>query len=823
MAESKYPMKGQAEKLAKQGRYGDSMLVHMNPAEVDILRKTSPIGDLTTNPKTGQPEAFAQFIPAILGTAGALMGGSKQRQTDESMPVVQPQAGQQYAAPAVELTSRQLLDAYFNPEYGMIGQQIPIPVQQIAGLSPQEVQARNLAQGLGGFGQQLSEAQNLYRVASQGFDPRSVGAFADPRARALYEQSTRGYDPRMGQQFVDQQARAMQMDASRDIGRAQRGIGREAFLAQRGMMDAARATGLEAAIGQAGLGTAGRDIRRDIDSAMMGLRGAELGAGRESRIGQRAMRRAGQGIGGEVGGAQAGAMDAAQRARMQTQMAGQDLRSAGEMGRSTALQGIAGLAGTGAQFDPSLVSSFADPFNRDVIEAQQAEIARLGEQQKIAARDQAVRAGAFGGSRGAIARAEIDRNILQQQAKTGAELRSQGFQQAQQAAQQAFEQAQARRQQAAQITGSLGQAGAQTGISAAQQAANLGLSAEQLAQRSALEGGQLGLSGLTSQADIAQRAAQLGISTQELAGRLAQQRGQMGLQAGQAQGDLAQRAAQLGMSAQEYAGQMAQQRGALGLQAQQGIAGLAGQRADIARGIGSQFQSAQQLGSGIFGDQMSRMQGAAGGLDRSTRGAFGDALSAFQARQQGARAGAQGIAGLGQQGFDMLTGQIGTLGGLGATGRAIQQRGLDAQYTAATQMADEPFMRLQRGFQVLGQGAQFMPGYTTGFGSAQQGVGTYQKPNTASKIMGALSFGSQFMPSDIRLKENVMKVGDVQPGVGWYTWTWNETAKSMGVDAPTEGVMAQELIKVDPSAVFMGEDGYYRVDYSKVDRVQKQA
>ena len=48
-------------------------------------------------------------------------------------------------------------------------------------------------------------------------------------------------------------------------------------------------------------------------------------------------------------------------------------------------------------------------------------------------------------------------------------------------------------------------------------------------------------------------------------------------------------------------------------------------------------------------------------------------------------------------------------------------------------------------------------------------------------------------------------------------------AKAMGIDDPTEGVMAQELIKVDPSAVLMGEDGYYRVDYSKVDRGQKQA
>ena len=601
-------MKGQAEKLAKQGRYGDSMLVHMTPAEVDVLRKTSPIGDLTINPKTGQPEAFIQaiapFIPAIVGTAGALMGGkTKQRQTDESMPVVQPSASQQYAAPGVELTSRQLLDAYFNPEYGMINQQIPIPIQQVAGLSPLEVQARNLAQGLGGFGGQLSEAQDLYRQAARGFDPRSAGAFADPRARQLYEQSIGAYDPRMGQQFMDQQARAMQMGAADRIGDA---------------------------------------------------------AG---------------GVMGQVGGAQAGAMDAAQRARMQTQMAGQDLRSAGDMGISAAMQGIAGLRGTGSQFDPSAISRFQDPFTQQVIDAQQAEIARLGEKQKISARDQATRAGAFGGSRGAIAQAEIDRNTLQQQAKTGAELRSQGFQQAQQAAQQAFEQAQGRRQQAAQLTGSLGQAGAQTGISAAQQAANLGLSAEQLAQRGALEGGQLGLSGL------------------------------------------------------------------------QGIGTLLGQQANIGSGLGRDFQSAQQLGSGIFGDQMARMQGAAGGMDRLSRGAFGDALSAYQAGQQGLRAGAQGIAGVGQQGFDMLTSQIGTTAGLGATGRGIQQRGLDAQYKAGTQMADEPFMRLQRGFNVLGQGAQFMPGYTTGFGSGQQGVGTYQQPNTMARLGSALSFGAQFMPS----------------------------------------------------------------------------
>ena len=671
---------------------------------------------------------------------------SSTKEVETAVPTVQPQASQTYSDPAMEMASRQMLDAYFNPEYGMIGQKIPIPIQQVAGLSPQEIQARNLAGGLGGFGAQLAEAQDMYRQGSQAFDPGSAGLFADPRARALYEQSTRGYDPSMGQQFMDQDARRMMMGAAGDIRGAEQGMSREALMAQQAM-------------NQAG-----------------------MGAGRESALGQQQIRNAAAGIGGQVGSAQAGAMDAAQRARMQTQMAGQDLRSAGQMGQAAAMQGIAGLAGTGDQYDPSSASSFMDPFNRDVIDAQQAEIARLGEKQKIAARDQAVRSGAFGGSRGAIAEAEIGRNVLQQQAKTGAELRSQGFQQAQQQAQQSFEQAQGRRQQAAQMTGSLGQAGAQTGISAAQQAANLGLSAEQLAQRSALEGGQLGMTGQMNQGQLAQQAAQLGISTQELQGRLAQQGG------------------------------------ALGLQAQQGIGGLAGQRAGIGQNLGSQFQSAQQLGSNVFGDQMNRMQGAASGMGGLTNQQFGNAMNAYQMTGANQRAGAQGIAGLGRQGQEMLGTQINTLNQMGGQGRGIQQAGLDAQYKAGTQMADEPFMRLQRGQQML-QGAQpFMPSYSSGYSVGSNQNSTYQKPSTFSKVANIAGTVASFFPSDIRLKENVIKVDEVEPGVGWYTWDWNDTAKAMGVDDQTEGVIAQELMEVDPGAVAMGDDGYYRVDYSKVKR-----
>jgi hypothetical protein len=65
----------QASNLASKGRYGDSMLVHMNPAEVGIMNAIS--GDrMTINPETGQPEAFAFLLPMLGGLLGAGAAGS---------------------------------------------------------------------------------------------------------------------------------------------------------------------------------------------------------------------------------------------------------------------------------------------------------------------------------------------------------------------------------------------------------------------------------------------------------------------------------------------------------------------------------------------------------------------------------------------------------------------------------------------------------------------------------------------------------------------------------------------------------------------------
>jgi hypothetical protein len=62
------PYQGVANNLAQYGRYGDSQLVHMNPIEVQGLAALSPTGQLTTNPVTGQPEAFLPFLAPILGS-----------------------------------------------------------------------------------------------------------------------------------------------------------------------------------------------------------------------------------------------------------------------------------------------------------------------------------------------------------------------------------------------------------------------------------------------------------------------------------------------------------------------------------------------------------------------------------------------------------------------------------------------------------------------------------------------------------------------------------------------------------------------------------
>jgi len=180
------------------------------------------------------------------------------------------------------------------------------------------------------------------------------------------------------------------------------------------------------------------------------------------------------------------------------------------MGMTTAQQGITGLAGLSNQYDPSSFQQYMDPYMESVIQQQYQDIQRQGDIAQQGANAQAVGAGAFGGSRQGIQQAEMNRNILDQQARTGSQLRSAGYQNAQQQAQQAFEQARARQAQQSQLTGQLGQMGATTGLQYGQQTGQLGLAGQELMGNLGLNYGQQGIQGAQQQADIGTRQAALG-------------------------------------------------------------------------------------------------------------------------------------------------------------------------------------------------------------------------------------------------------------------------------------------------------------------------
>lgn len=117
-----------------------------------------------------------------------------------------------------------------------------------------------------------------------------------------------------------------------------------------------------------------------------------------------------------------------------------------------------GLLGTTTEaYDPTSYTSYYDPFVEDVIDVTEEDIIRQGDIERNRLAAQAVQAGAFGGSRGAIAEQELERNIANRLAETGARLRSAAFTGAQQQAQQAFENQMKRGQTASQIFGQLGQ------------------------------------------------------------------------------------------------------------------------------------------------------------------------------------------------------------------------------------------------------------------------------------------------------------------------------------------------------------------------------
>ncbi len=400
------------------------------------------------------------------------------------------------------------------------------------------------------------------------------------------------------------------------------------------------------------VGTASTAIGSAATGGAAGIRSAAAGADILGQAGtaQQGMREAGAGIAGQVGAAQTGVEVAAQRARQASAQAQRDMSGAGAFGLGAAAEGISRLDDTTGAFDPQGIGAFMNQYEDAAVQQAIQDIARAGQMQRNELGAQAVGAGAFGGSREAVAQQELGRNILEQQGRTAAGMRQAGFESAAQRAQQAFEAQQGRGQTAAQLRGQLGQAGAGTALNAAEAAGRLGLSAEQLAQTGSLQGGQLGLSGQTNLASILQQAGQMGISAEEAA-------------------------AQLGISAEQAAAGMQMQGAGAQADLSMGLAGL--------RGTG--FEMSQNLGQSAFEDQMRRGQNAS-----QIFGQLGQGLGS-QAGQQtdiGVRQAA-----LGEAAQQANQSDVNSLFNIGALEQGQMQSEYDVQRQADIEEAYEPYQR----------------------------------------------------------------------------------------------------------------------------------
>jgi len=85
------------------------------------------------------------------------------------------------------------------------------------------------------------------------------------------------------------------------------------------------------------------------------------------------------------------------------------------------------------------ISAYRSPFEQQVVDVALGDIQRQADIAQQRAQEQAIRAGAFGGSRGAILEAEAARPYAEQVARVAPQLRQAGFEQAQRAAESDIE------------------------------------------------------------------------------------------------------------------------------------------------------------------------------------------------------------------------------------------------------------------------------------------------------------------------------------------------------------------------------------------------
>jgi hypothetical protein len=117
--------------------------------------------------------------------------------------------------------------------------------------------------------------------------------------------------------------------------------------------------------------------------------------------------------------------------------------------QQAALAGTAGAGTIAGQTSAANIGQYMNPYTSEVINAQQADVMRGAQMGLNELGRQASAAGAFGGSRHGVAMSELGRGAAQLMGQQSAQLRQQGFMNAQQMAQQDIQNRMAQAQQMA--------------------------------------------------------------------------------------------------------------------------------------------------------------------------------------------------------------------------------------------------------------------------------------------------------------------------------------------------------------------------------------
>tara|TARA_R100000544_G_C2218277_1_gene55889 strand:+ start:47 stop:1231 length:1185 start_codon:yes stop_codon:yes gene_type:complete len=152
----------------------------------------------------------------------------------------------------------------------------------------------------------------------------------------------------------------------------------------------------------------------------------------------------------------------------------QYLQEASNAGRALTDEASNMYRGLGASFDPSSYSSYMNPYTDEVINRTLGDIRDQTNLSRDASRAQAVTGGAFGGSRGRITEADIERGGLRSMGDAAGSLRAQGYSNAMDRAYQEFGRGQNEKTQIAGALGGLGQQAYGMGLGAGQGIAGIG-------------------------------------------------------------------------------------------------------------------------------------------------------------------------------------------------------------------------------------------------------------------------------------------------------------------------------------------------------------